>query len=186
MDLLWPTLLLAGAERVRIAAGASGVTPLEFESYPYSHSLLTTVTWGALIGAFYAWRKSARGAVVVGVCVVSHWFLDLLVHYPDLPVAPGTGAKLGFGLWDSLPATLAVEFLLFGAGVWLYARHTVARGRAGRIGLWLLTGFLAAIYLGNLFGPPPPDVTALAWGAQAQWLLVAFGYWLDSHRATRP
>ena len=28
---------------------------------------------------------------------------------------------VGLGLWYSVPATLAVEFALFGAGVWIYA-----------------------------------------------------------------
>ncbi len=38
VDLLWPTLLLLGVERVRIAPGATAVTPLDFEHYPVSHS----------------------------------------------------------------------------------------------------------------------------------------------------
>ena len=31
LDLLWPTLLLVGAESVRIQPGATAVTPLAFE-----------------------------------------------------------------------------------------------------------------------------------------------------------
>ncbi len=42
--------------------------------------------------------------------------------------------------------------------------------------------FLLAIYLANVFGALPPNVTALAWVGQAQWLLVAWGYWVDQHR----
>lgn len=38
-DLLWPTLLIAGLERVELQPGATVVTPLNFVSYPYSHSL---------------------------------------------------------------------------------------------------------------------------------------------------
>jgi hypothetical protein len=33
-DLLWPVLLLAGVEHVRIAPGATAFTPFVFESYP--------------------------------------------------------------------------------------------------------------------------------------------------------
>src|SRR4051794_13632030 len=40
IDLLWPTLLLLGLERVRIAPGITRVTPLDFEYYPISHSLV--------------------------------------------------------------------------------------------------------------------------------------------------
>lgn len=40
-----------------------------------------------------------------------------------------------------------------------------------------------AIYAANLFGPPPPSGMAAAWSALAMWLLVAWGYWVDRHRA---
>jgi hypothetical protein len=39
------------------------------------------------------------------------------------------------------------------------------------------------MYLGSLFGPPPPDAAAIAWVDQAQWPIVLFAYWLDRHRA---
>ena len=46
---------------------------------------------------------------------------------------------------------------------------------------------LLTIQLGAVFGPPPPSVAAVAWSAQAVWLLVALGYWVDRHRyATIP
>jgi hypothetical protein len=44
-DLLWPTLVLLGYERVEIVPGATKMTPLDFVSYPYSHSLLALCAW---------------------------------------------------------------------------------------------------------------------------------------------
>ncbi len=35
LDLLWPTFLLLGIERVSIVPGATVVTPLVFEYYPF-------------------------------------------------------------------------------------------------------------------------------------------------------
>jgi hypothetical protein len=184
LDLLWPTLLLAGLESVRIAPGASGVTPLAFEHYPLSHSLLAAAAWSAVVGGLYlAARGNRRGALVLGLLVLSHWLLDALVHVPDLPVAPGMDTRVGLGLWTSLPATLAVELPLFAAGVALYVHATRASDGIGRWGLAGLVALLLVIYAGNLFGPPPPDARAIAWVGQAQWLLVAFGYWVDAHRA---
>lgn len=183
IDLLWPTLLLLGVERVRIAPGATAVTPLLFEHYPVSHSLLAVCGWGILVGAIYFLiRKQRRGAVILGLLVVSHWLLDLLVHQPDLLLYPGGGTALGFGLWSSLPATLILELLLFAAGVWLYARVTEAKDGIGRWGFVGLVIFLPAIYAANLFGSPPPSAGAIAWAGQAQWLLVIWGYWMDRHR----
>ena len=132
IDLLWPTLLLLGVERVRIEPGITTVTPLNFEHYPVSHSLLAVLGWSLLLGGVYFWRRGAlRGAVVVGLAVLSHWLLDLLVHRPDLPLYPGATQFFGLGLWSSLGATLAVELPIFAAGVWLYLRATEA-GRPGR------------------------------------------------------
>ena len=37
----------------------------------------------------------------------------------------------------------------------------------------------------TLLGPPPPSATAVAWSAQALWLLIAWGFWVDRNRAVR-
>ena len=98
LDLLWPIFLLLGIESVRIDPGNTAVTPLDFVSYPLTHSLLTGVGWGGLLGGAYALhRRWLRGAVVVAATVVSHWVLDWVSHRPDLPLIPG-GNKVGLGL----------------------------------------------------------------------------------------
>jgi hypothetical protein len=183
-DLLWPTLVMAGVESFEIRPGNTAVTPLDFEYYPYSHSLLALVVWGAVLALIYraVSGSTRRGALVLGALVVSHWVLDVVVHRPDLPLAPGTGLRLGLGLWNSIPATLAVEFGLFAAGVWLYSKATVARDRIGSLGFRALVIFLALVEIANIFGPPPPSIGAVTVSAQALWLLVAWGYWVDRHR----
>lgn len=183
IDLLWPTLLLAGVERVRIAPGATAVTPLVFEHYPWSHSLAAVLAWAALVGALYfAVKRDRRGATVLAALVASHWFLDAIVHAPDLPLYPGSATLAGMGAWSSAPLTLAIEIPLFAAGAWLYARGTRPADAAGRWGFAGLVAFLLAIHAANLLGPPPPDATAIAWVGQAQWLLVLWAFWLDNHR----
>jgi len=183
VDLLWPTLLLVGLERVEIAPGITRVTPLDFVHYPITHSLLAGIGWSlAFAAVYYALRRYPRGAWVCGAAVLSHWVLDLVVHRPDLLLIPGGTTRVGLGLWNSLPATLAAELLVFGGGLWLYLRATRARDRAGSIGLWALVGFLLLIYGANVFGPPPPSVAAIAWAGHAMWLLVIWGYWVDRHR----
>jgi hypothetical protein len=186
IDLLWPVLLLLGVERVRISPGITTVTPLEFEYYPISHSLAAVLGWAALVGGgHFLLRRQGRAALVLAALVVSHWFLDLVVHRPDLPLMPGAGRLFGLGAWFSLPLTLAIEVPLFLLGVWLYARSTVAKNGRGSWGLWGLVAFLLAIYAGNLLGDAPPSVAAIAWLGQLQWLLVLWAYWLDRHRAVR-
>lgn len=183
-DLLWPTLVLLGYERVEILPGATRVTPLDFVSYPYSHSLLALGAWAAIGGLVYYAIRRARisAAITVALLVVSHWLLDYASHRPDMPLTLGGAERVGLGLWNSVPGTLAVELAIFAAGVLLYLRETTPRDRIGSVGLWSLVIFLVAVYLANVFGPPPPSAAAVAWSAQAMWLLVAWGYWIDQHR----
>lgn len=187
VDLVWPTLLLAGLERVEIAPGITAVTPLDFTHYPITHSLVAVLGWAILFAVVYhGLRRYPIGAWICGAAVLSHWVLDAVVHRPDLPLYPGSATRIGLGVWNSLPATLAVELPIFALGVWLYSRSTRARDRAGNIGLWALVGFLLIVYAMNILGPPPPSVSAIAWVGQAQWLLIAAAYAVDRHRETVP
>src|SRR6187549_3083107 len=70
-DIMWPVLLLAGLEEVRILPGINGITPLEFVSYPYSHSLVLLVVWGLAFG-WFARRHDPRASVIITALVVSH------------------------------------------------------------------------------------------------------------------
>jgi hypothetical protein len=183
IDLLWPSLLLLGIERVNIRTDGAQYPPLDFVYYPFSHSLLAVLIWAIIFAAFYyAIRRSRAGAVVLGLAVVSHWLLDLIVHHPDLPIYPGDSPLLGFEVWSSPIFEMVLELSIFALGVWLYLRTTRAIDATGKWALWSLVAFLVTIHLGNTFGPPPPSITALAWVGQAQWLLVAWGYWVDKHR----
>ncbi len=186
LDEIWPIFLLLGWERVRIVPGLMAASPMDFEHYPISHSLLTVLGWGALLGlAYYGVRRYGRGAWLVALAVVSHWVLDLVVHRPDLPLWPG-GPKVGFGLWNSVPATVAVELALLALGVTLYLRATRARDRIGSWGAWAMVAILLAIYVASSFGPPPTDVRSLAVASLTLWIFVPWGWWVDRHREPRP
>jgi membrane-bound metal-dependent hydrolase YbcI (DUF457 family) len=182
LDLVWPVLVLTGIEVVRVEPGATAVTPLDFAFYPYSHSLLFVAIWAAAFSGFYFWRTRYRaGAVAIALGVVSHWVLDLVVHRPDLPLYPGS-QRLGFGLWNHVAATVAVEGALFAIGVALYASITRAKNATGRWALWALVVLLAGSYAANLLGPPPPSGTAVAAVALLTWLFPFWAWWIDRNR----
>lgn len=183
-DLLWPTLLLLNVETVEISPGITRMAPLDFTSYPISHSLLMMGVWGAVLGGIYfLFKKYTRGAVVIAIAVVSHWILDFITHRPDLPLYPGGTARVGLGLWNSFWGTIIVEFALYALCVWIYLRQTKAINKQGVWAFWSLVIFLLLIHVMNITGPPPPNVTAIAWAGQLQWLFVAWGYWIDYNRS---
>ena len=130
---------------------------------------------------YWMWRRSRRGAEVVGGLVLSHWLLDFVTHRPDLPLAPGV-AKVGLGLWNSVAATVIIEGALFAAGVYLYATGTRARNRTGRIAFWALVLLLVSIYIANIVGPPPPSARAVGMAGLLTWLFVLWAVWIDRNR----
>ncbi len=186
LDLLWPTFLLLGWERVKIQPGMTVMTPLSFTHYPLSHSLLMACIWGVLFGlVYYLIKRKPVAAIVVGLCVLSHWVLDLFVHIPDLPLYPGSTILLGLGLWNYKVAAVLLEGLIFLIGLLLYLRVTEARNKVGRYGFWVMILLLVLIYVSNLVGPPPPSVKAIAWAGELQWLFVILAYWVDRNRSVR-
>ncbi len=185
LDLLWPVFLAAGWEQVRIDPGNTAVTPLDFVSYPISHSLLTACGWGVLFALLYwALTRYARGAIVIALGVVSHWFLDFITHRPDMPLYLG-GSKLGLGLWNSVPATFAVESAMYISAIWLYVSITRPRDRTGSYAMWGFILFSIVTYLGALFGPPPPSTRAIMWVGLTSWLVPLWTWWFDRHRDVR-
>jgi hypothetical protein len=82
-------------------------------------------------------------------------------------------------------ATLAVEGTMVAFGVRLYGRTTVARDGVGRWSFAAFVVLLVIIYLGNVFGPPPPSVEALKVVAFAGFLVPVWAGWFDRHRVVR-
>ena len=185
VDILWPFLLLLNVEQVKIHPGFTEVTPFEFVHYPFTHSLLMGIVWGLVVGgAFWLLKKDLRSAVIVGLAVLSHWFLDFVVHVPDLPLTPFGGEKVGMGLWNYKLATVLIESLIFFAGVYIYANATTAIKKAGNWGLWVMAGFFILANFYNMFGPPPEDSIVMLFVSFTvlQAIVLSLAYWVDRNR----
>lgn len=185
LDLLWPTLLLLDIEHVSISPGITKLTPLDFYDYPVSHSLMVVIGWGILFGLlFWLVTKKTKYAIIIVVCVISHWFLDMLMHRPDLPLMPGHSTKVGLGLWNHPLAAHLIEGLVFTAGVFIYYKTTFPKNKFGQFGLMGLVVLLIIIQITNMAGPVPPGVTAIAVAGQLQWLFVILAFFVDKNRNT--
>ncbi|MFH6770088.1 metal-dependent hydrolase [Gaetbulibacter aquiaggeris] len=177
LDLLWPIFVLLGFETFEIDPGNTALTPLNFTSYPYSHSLFMTVVWAILFASFYlAFTKNKKGSLLLGCLVFSHWILDFITHRPDLPLSPFTDLKVGMGLWNTPIIEIILETGLFLIGVYLYYK-TVTFKR--KVVFWSLVVVFLLIHFMNIFGPPPPSIYAVAWSANLMWLFVFWVWWIE-------
>jgi hypothetical protein len=187
LDLIWPVLVLAGIEQVKVDHSATEFTPLDFVSYPWSHSLLMTLLWSLVaFGIAKFARRSVIECTMLALLVASHWILDFLTHRPDLPLWP-SGPKVGIGLWNSEVGTLIVELLLFAASIAVYLRVRPSTQRKRPWVFWSLICFLTLVYFANAFGPPPPinaPGAMIAGPALSMWLLVAWGVAADRMKPT--
>ncbi len=186
VDILWGMFILLGWERARVDPGFTAASPFQFLYYPLSHSLVAGVLWAIVAAAvFYTWPTKdtshrRRGALVVGIAVLSHWFLDLVVHIPDLPLASDSSRKVGLGLWDSVGATHIVEFGLLAIGTWLYVHTKTKRHPLRTKRLVILIVVLLALYATSMWSPPPTNMTVVGASAIMMFLAVAWlGSWVD-------
>lgn len=155
VDWAFFALLALGIEHMRYSPGISVMNPMDLYHMPYTHSLLGSALFAVGFGGIVLAMSKDRGAALVaGVVVLSHWFLDLLVHVPDLTIAGGE-AKLGLALWNHPAIEMPLELAItFGALLWYAGKRRPARNRVLVLGTVLV--LLQAV---NWFVPVEPEVT---------------------------
>lgn len=185
VDILWPFMLIFNIEKVAVTPGYTKVNSYEFLYFPYTHSLFMGLVWGILTALiFFLIKKDTREAIVIGLCVISHWFLDLIVHSADLPITPFGDYKAGFGLWNHVAATLIIELIIFFGGLFIYTSITRAKNKKGSRGLWALAALLILVTISNTFGPAPPNsiTTLFISFIILMAIIISLAGWVDKNR----
>ncbi|HBA27170.1 MAG TPA: hypothetical protein DCY98_07255 [Nitrospinae bacterium] len=189
VDILFFVLILMGIERMSIVPGITAANPLDFTYYPYSHSLTASLLWAGLFFVVFKITSSISGsrnnriALVVAAIVLSHFFLDVIVHRPDLPLFGDDSYKLGLGLWNYVISSSLIEILILVAGLWLYLKSTKSITFGGKYGMIIFAVFLIMMQMASLFMPPPPDIRGFAtFGLVYQLMVVGVVSWLDRKR----
>jgi len=187
VDILFFPFVLLGIERINVVDNYTQSTHFELEYMPYTHSLLASFLCAGVIYVVYRIvpPRNKSVALVMSIAVLSHWFLDLIVHTPDLPLWSDASKKLGFGLWHNAIATYALEAALLTAGLWLYLRSTTTTSSIGKYGMSVFVVILLLVNAVNIFGPPLGDSkVSLAISALMMYFLFACAaHWLDGKRS---
>lgn len=182
VDIGFAMLLIPGIEAMRITPGITAMNPMDLHHMPYTHSLLGAAIWAGIFGLLI-WFATKRKEAAIGAAlvVVSHWFIDLLVHIPDLTLF-GTPPKLGLGLWNHPLIAMPLEIALIG-GAFLYYMHRT-HAPSGNWRLWTLAALLVFAQAVDWFGPKEP-VYSLAVPATmlfAYALLAGMAGWVGANR----
>jgi hypothetical protein len=185
VDLAFFAFVPLGVEAMRVAPGTSAMNPMDLHHMPYTHSLLGGAVWA--IGFALILRVILKGwtpALIGGAVVLSHWFLDTLVHVPDMTLA-GSPPRLGLGLWNHPAIEMPLEIGLLLGSTWLYARARPAARSS--FALPVLIGVLLLVQAINWFGPPPVAVDAGLWGTAIFVFIVAtaLASWVARTRIAR-
>lgn len=183
VDLAFFAFVMGGIEHMRVVPGITAMNPMDLHHMPYTHSLVGTAVWAAGFGLIvWAALRSRTAAMIAASVVMSHWFVDLLVHRPDLTLA-GAPPKLGFGLWDQPLVAVPLELALTSLAFWFYLRRT----RGPLLPPLLLFTVLLAFQAVNWFGPQPETYTAaLPLSALASYaLLIGLAAWVGQSRRHR-
>lgn len=177
LDLIWPIFVLLGIETFSIEVGNTKLTPLNFEFYPYSHSLFMAIIWGLVFGIiYYAFTKNKQTPILLGALVISHWVLDFITHGQDLQLSPFSDYRVGLGLWNHPVFAIIIEVGLFMLGTYFYYITTRPKRK---IAFWSLILFFMTVHLMNILGPPPPSIEVVAWSANLMWLFVIWAWWIE-------
>ena len=189
-DLIYGFNLLTGIEKVNIVASANPLIAAEYPFYPYSHSLVAALLWAGLVTLIFlaATRRSSqpksKTALIMSTAVLSHFFLDVITHNPDVDVLGNGAFKIGLGLWNLPVESYIVEAALLVTGLWIYLRATKGTTSSGKYGLPVLTAILLTLNAVSTFGPPPTSIEYFAVMVLAAYLGTIFAaFWLDKKRS---
>ena len=189
VDYLFFILAPLGIEKFRLVENYTEINHYDLYFYPYTHGLLGSFLWAGLI--YGAWRylpvfkKGGQLALVMALAVLSHWFLDLIVHTPDLPLLGDNSPKLGFGLWNNFMATIVLEITLLVGALVLYLRSTTAVNAMGKYAMIIFIIMMVGLYIIIVNMPFDPKETILAASLSGLIIFTIFttiAFWLDRYR----
>jgi membrane-bound metal-dependent hydrolase YbcI (DUF457 family) len=180
VDILAFILVLAGVERMSYNPTDNPFLRTVIEYVPYTHSLFTNIVIGLAVYFIFLKLKNKAWAAALSIGVVSHWFLDALVHQPDMPLFHDS-FKVGLGLWNFPMLSFTLEILALIAAGYFLLKDIVNIKR-----FVFMVFLLAFSYTGMFFAPEAEatpgqaSVSVLALFA----IITALAYWCEPHKTS--
>jgi len=145
LDIIAFTLVLLGIEK---ASCVSSNNPFfrNLLDLPYSHSLSGALLISAIVFIIFWAMNKKTWAWILGLCVLSHWIIDLIVHTPDLSLFFGS-SKVGLGLWHYPILIYILEIVIVLTGWFLLKKN---------IYFYFLLFLMVGAFTGMVFAKEPP------------------------------
>ncbi|MCO5219823.1 MAG: hypothetical protein M9909_13435 [Thermomicrobiales bacterium] len=123
LDILFLVFWALGIEDIEAIPGLDGRYGTTQFQIDWSHSFFGTMLICLIVLILCTRWWGGKGAFVLSCVVFSHWFLDVIVHRLDLPIAPGDAGvtpRVGLGMWDFpiFVGILELLIVLGGALIW--------------------------------------------------------------------
>ena len=146
-DIIVFSLAILGVERIAYNPSDNPFFRTMIEYAPYSHSLIANMVLAMLIFLLFKKIRGRKWGIIIGAAVISHWFLDVIVHKADMPLFHDS-FMAGFGLWHYPWVSFFFELTLLGlAGYYLLKNyHRIRR-------YLVLLALLAAGFCAMFFAP---------------------------------
>ncbi len=148
LDLIAFVLILLGIEKAIYSPNSNPFSRTELQYLAFSHSLVGALVISSAVFAAFWFPKRRNWALILTLCVLSHWFIDLLVHSSDLPMV-FDHYKVGLGLWTYPYVSFFLEIVCFVVG-WIMLRK--------RNGFSYALVVLGILYMCGLFFGDEPDI----------------------------
>ena len=178
VDILVFLFVLLGVERIRYSESANPFFRTIIEYVPYSHSLFTNVILALVVFLIFCQLKNKVWGLVLSIGVLSHWFLDVIVHVPDMPLFFDS-FKVGLGLWQFRWIAFLFELaLLILTGYYLLkGSHKIKRHV-------LLIILLIAVFASMFFAPAAEATPTQAsiFSLTLYSVFAALAYWSERQK----
>lgn len=139
LDLIAFILIILGIKKATYSPSSNPFFRTQLSYMPFSHSLGGALIISSVVFMGFWFSRRKNWALILALCVLSHWFIDLLVHGSDLPTA-FDHYKVGLGLWTYPYLSFFLEIASFGVGWLLFKRRNFFSYALGVLVIFSLCG----------------------------------------------